>query len=182
MLNFSQQIVHPEIRNQTKQDSHKTHFQYTQETLGDSKVRCKWRRKQNLDFSYLMMYAQSRGRYYCQMEDDIIAKPGNQWLINPRHCTKGTMGNLPDGIPWINVLANVNVLKIFVILPSGIPHFPQDTSRPWKRLPRIRKPTTGFFLNFLDSASSANYSRRRTSPRSANSSSCSTKPNPWTIC
>jgi len=57
-------------------------FNNIKETLGDSKIRCKWRRKQNLDFSYLMMYAQSRGRYYCQMEDDVIAKPGNQWLIN----------------------------------------------------------------------------------------------------
>lgn len=46
------------------------------ETLGDSKMRTKWRTKQNVDFSYLMMYAQSRGRYYCQMEDDVIAKPG----------------------------------------------------------------------------------------------------------
>jgi len=51
-------------------------FNNIKETLGDSKIRCKWRRKQNLDFSYLMMYAQSRGRYYCQMEDDVIAKPG----------------------------------------------------------------------------------------------------------
>ena len=39
-------------------------------------MRSKWRTKQNIDFSYLMMYAQSRGRYYCQMEDDVIAKPG----------------------------------------------------------------------------------------------------------
>lgn len=44
--------------------------------LGDSKIRTKWRTKQNLDFSYLMMYAQTRGKFYCQMEDDIVAKPG----------------------------------------------------------------------------------------------------------
>merc|ERR1712168_464983 len=46
------------------------------ETLGDSKMRAKWRTKQNIDFSYLMIYAQARGRYYCQMEDDVIAIPG----------------------------------------------------------------------------------------------------------
>ena len=27
----------------------------------------RWRTKQNLDFSYLMMYAQSRGKYYVQV-------------------------------------------------------------------------------------------------------------------
>ena len=51
---------------------------FLQETLGDSKMRSKWRTKQNIDFSYLMIYAQARGRYYCQMEDDVIAKPGKE--------------------------------------------------------------------------------------------------------
>ena len=35
----------------------------------------RWRTKQNLDYCFLMMYAQSKGIYYVQLEDDIIAKP-----------------------------------------------------------------------------------------------------------
>ncbi|XP_033631482.1 alpha-1,3-mannosyl-glycoprotein 4-beta-N-acetylglucosaminyltransferase B-like [Asterias rubens] len=46
------------------------------ETFGDTQERVKWRTKQNLDFSYLMMYAQSRGKYYVQLEDDLVAQPG----------------------------------------------------------------------------------------------------------
>ncbi|XP_060783260.1 alpha-1,3-mannosyl-glycoprotein 4-beta-N-acetylglucosaminyltransferase B-like [Neoarius graeffei] len=46
------------------------------ETFGDSKERVKWRTKQNLDYSYLMLYAQDKGRYYIQLEDDIVAKSG----------------------------------------------------------------------------------------------------------
>lgn len=46
------------------------------QTYGDTKDRVKWRTKQNLDFSFLMLYARSRGVYYVQLEDDVIAKPG----------------------------------------------------------------------------------------------------------
>ncbi|XP_010771172.1 alpha-1,3-mannosyl-glycoprotein 4-beta-N-acetylglucosaminyltransferase A [Notothenia coriiceps] len=35
----------------------------------------RWRTKQNLDYSFLMMYAVSKGVYYVQLEDDIVAKP-----------------------------------------------------------------------------------------------------------
>uniref|UniRef100_A0A8C9RNF2 Alpha-1,3-mannosyl-glycoprotein 4-beta-N-acetylglucosaminyltransferase A n=1 Tax=Scleropages formosus TaxID=113540 RepID=A0A8C9RNF2_SCLFO len=45
------------------------------ETFGDSKERVRWRTKQNLDYSFLMMYAASKGLYYVQLEDDIVAKP-----------------------------------------------------------------------------------------------------------
>ncbi|EDV21512.1 uncharacterized protein TRIADDRAFT_30432 [Trichoplax adhaerens] len=41
--------------------------------LGDKRAQFNWRSKQNLDFAYLMMYATSRGKYYVQLEDDIIA-------------------------------------------------------------------------------------------------------------
>nr|XP_006011128.1 PREDICTED: alpha-1,3-mannosyl-glycoprotein 4-beta-N-acetylglucosaminyltransferase B-like [Latimeria chalumnae] len=37
------------------------------ETFGDSKERVKWRTKQNLDYSFLMLYAQSKGTYYVQV-------------------------------------------------------------------------------------------------------------------
>merc|ERR1712052_92745 len=33
------------------------------------------RSKQNLDYAFLMMYAQSRGTHYVQLEDDILTKP-----------------------------------------------------------------------------------------------------------
>lgn len=45
------------------------------ETFGDTQERVKWRTKQNLDFAFLMMYCSSRGTYYVQLEDDIIAVP-----------------------------------------------------------------------------------------------------------
>lgn len=45
-------------------------------TFGDTKERVRWRTKQNLDFSFLMLYARTRGFYYVQLEDDVIAKPG----------------------------------------------------------------------------------------------------------
>ncbi|XP_017278575.1 alpha-1,3-mannosyl-glycoprotein 4-beta-N-acetylglucosaminyltransferase A [Kryptolebias marmoratus] len=51
-------------------------FTTLKETFGDSKDRVKWRTKQNLDFSFLMMYAQDKGTYYVQLEDDVIAKTG----------------------------------------------------------------------------------------------------------
>ncbi|KAJ7319689.1 hypothetical protein JRQ81_019200 [Phrynocephalus forsythii] len=33
-----------------------------------------WRTKQNLDYCFLMMYAQKKGVYYIQLEDDIVVK------------------------------------------------------------------------------------------------------------
>ncbi|XP_004844474.1 alpha-1,3-mannosyl-glycoprotein 4-beta-N-acetylglucosaminyltransferase A isoform X1 [Heterocephalus glaber] len=44
------------------------------ETFGDSQERVRWRTKQNLDYCFLMMYAQEKGMYYIQLEDDIIVK------------------------------------------------------------------------------------------------------------
>ncbi|XP_037635889.1 alpha-1,3-mannosyl-glycoprotein 4-beta-N-acetylglucosaminyltransferase B [Sebastes umbrosus] len=51
-------------------------FTSLRESFGDSKERVKWRTKQNLDYSFLMLYAQDKGTYYVQLEDDIIAKTG----------------------------------------------------------------------------------------------------------
>ena len=45
-------------------------------TLNDPVERVKWRTKQNLDYAFLMMYAQSRGTYYVQLEDDILTTSG----------------------------------------------------------------------------------------------------------
>ncbi|XP_055916240.1 alpha-1,3-mannosyl-glycoprotein 4-beta-N-acetylglucosaminyltransferase B [Eupeodes corollae] len=43
-------------------------------TLNDPLERVKWRSKQNLDFAFLMAYAQPKGTFYVQLEDDILAK------------------------------------------------------------------------------------------------------------
>ncbi|XP_074847808.1 alpha-1,3-mannosyl-glycoprotein 4-beta-N-acetylglucosaminyltransferase A isoform X3 [Carettochelys insculpta] len=40
------------------------------ETFGDSKERVRWRTKQNLDYCFLMMYAQKKGTYYIQKHCD----------------------------------------------------------------------------------------------------------------
>lgn len=45
-------------------------------TFNDPPERVKWRAKQNLDYAFLMMYAQPRAVFYVQLEDDIIATPG----------------------------------------------------------------------------------------------------------
>lgn len=46
------------------------------QTLNDPPERVKWRSKQNLDFAFLMAYAQPKGTFYVQLEDDILAKRG----------------------------------------------------------------------------------------------------------
>ncbi|KAF4801448.1 Calmegin [Turdus rufiventris] len=50
-------------------------FSNLKKTFGDSEDRVRWRTKQNLDYSFLMLYAQPKGTFYLQLEDDIIAKP-----------------------------------------------------------------------------------------------------------
>ncbi|KAJ8410490.1 hypothetical protein AAFF_G00193940 [Aldrovandia affinis] len=70
-------------------------FSWLKESFGDPKERVKWRTKQNLDYCFLMMYAQSKGTYYVQLEDDIVARlnyfttmknftlqqPSEDWMI-----------------------------------------------------------------------------------------------------
>ncbi|XP_054706776.1 alpha-1,3-mannosyl-glycoprotein 4-beta-N-acetylglucosaminyltransferase A-like [Uloborus diversus] len=50
-------------------------FKNLRNTLGDPVERVRWRTKQNLDYAYLMMYAQAKGTFYVQLEDDILTKP-----------------------------------------------------------------------------------------------------------
>jgi alpha-1,3-mannosylglycoprotein beta-1,4-N-acetylglucosaminyltransferase A/B len=50
-------------------------------SLNDDKQRVKWRTKQNYDFTYLMMYSAIRGKYYIQLEDDVVTKPGYIHII-----------------------------------------------------------------------------------------------------
>nr|XP_018908098.1 PREDICTED: alpha-1,3-mannosyl-glycoprotein 4-beta-N-acetylglucosaminyltransferase A-like isoform X1 [Bemisia tabaci]XP_018908099.1 PREDICTED: alpha-1,3-mannosyl-glycoprotein 4-beta-N-acetylglucosaminyltransferase A-like isoform X1 [Bemisia tabaci]XP_018908100.1 PREDICTED: alpha-1,3-mannosyl-glycoprotein 4-beta-N-acetylglucosaminyltransferase A-like isoform X1 [Bemisia tabaci]XP_018908101.1 PREDICTED: alpha-1,3-mannosyl-glycoprotein 4-beta-N-acetylglucosaminyltransferase A-like isoform X1 [Bem len=44
--------------------------------IGDDLQRFTWRSKQNLDYGFLMMFALDRGRYYMQLEDDVLSKNG----------------------------------------------------------------------------------------------------------
>lgn len=44
-------------------------FNNIKQTYGDTKERVKWRTKQNLDFSFLMMYARMKAVYYVQMKE-----------------------------------------------------------------------------------------------------------------
>ncbi|XP_030386020.1 alpha-1,3-mannosyl-glycoprotein 4-beta-N-acetylglucosaminyltransferase A [Scaptodrosophila lebanonensis] len=54
--------------------SYYPNFETLRITLNDPLERVKWRSKQNLDFAYLMAYAQAKGTFYVQLEDDILTK------------------------------------------------------------------------------------------------------------
>ncbi|CAF1144128.1 unnamed protein product [Adineta ricciae] len=56
-------------------------FETLKLSLNDDKQRVKWRTKQNYDFTYLMMYSAVRGKYYIQLEDDVVTKPGYIQII-----------------------------------------------------------------------------------------------------
>ncbi|XP_077767262.1 alpha-1,3-mannosyl-glycoprotein 4-beta-N-acetylglucosaminyltransferase B isoform X3 [Canis aureus] len=68
-----------ELSPQEKEDSvivvliAETDPQYT--SVVTENIKALWRTKQNLDYCFLMMYAQSKGIYYVQLEDDIVARP-----------------------------------------------------------------------------------------------------------
>ena len=61
---------------------------------GDSMDRVRWRSKQLLDFTFLMMYAMRRGTYYVQLEDDVITKKGFVSTMN-QFALKMTAENKP---------------------------------------------------------------------------------------
>lgn len=51
----------------------------------------RWRTKQNLDYCFLMMYAQSKGIYYVQVSTDSLLRPpfpryGPGWQALPSLC------------------------------------------------------------------------------------------------
>lgn len=49
-------------------------FAKLRDTLNDNHQRVVWRSKQNLDFAFLMSYAQSKGTFFVLLEDDVVAK------------------------------------------------------------------------------------------------------------
>ncbi|KAG7273612.1 hypothetical protein CRUP_011041 [Coryphaenoides rupestris] len=78
-------------------------FSTLQETLGDSKERFKWRTKQTLDFSFLMLYAQDKGTYYvqkdCEAQKSLIKhrhKPSLFQHIGLHSSLSGKLQNLKD--------------------------------------------------------------------------------------
>ncbi|KAI4800073.1 hypothetical protein KUCAC02_016610 [Chaenocephalus aceratus] len=69
-------------------------FTLLRETFGDSKDRVKWRTKQNLDFSFLMLYAHDKGRFYVQLEDDVVCE--GRYFNNMK-----TFATLNDSEQWL---------------------------------------------------------------------------------
>lgn len=45
------------------------------QTFGDPTYRVQWRSKQNVDYSFLMLYCAKKSEYYLQLEDDITTVP-----------------------------------------------------------------------------------------------------------
>lgn len=66
-------------------------------TLNDPIERVKWRSKQNLDFSFLMAYSQTKATFYVQLEDDILAKRGYITIMKQFAVTKTAK---QDQDPW----------------------------------------------------------------------------------
>uniref|UniRef100_A0A8C0SSL6 Alpha-1,3-mannosyl-glycoprotein 4-beta-N-acetylglucosaminyltransferase A n=2 Tax=Canis lupus familiaris TaxID=9615 RepID=A0A8C0SSL6_CANLF len=71
---FSKEITSGLVEIISPPESYYPDLTNLKETFGDSKERVRWRTKQNLDYCFLMMYAQEKGIYYIQLEDDIIVK------------------------------------------------------------------------------------------------------------
>ncbi|KAJ8667281.1 hypothetical protein QAD02_008943 [Eretmocerus hayati] len=93
-------------------------FKKLRNTMGDNHQRVVWRSKQNLDFAFLMSYAQSKGTFYVQLEDDILAKANfvtvmktyalqkislrENWIVLD-FCSLGFIGKLFKcvDLPWL---------------------------------------------------------------------------------
>lgn len=75
-LRFSEYCENGLIEILSPPASYYPNFEKLRLTLGDPLERVKWRSKQNLDFAFLMSYAQTKATFYVQLEDDILAKRG----------------------------------------------------------------------------------------------------------
>ncbi|XP_070612743.1 alpha-1,3-mannosyl-glycoprotein 4-beta-N-acetylglucosaminyltransferase-like protein MGAT4D [Erythrolamprus reginae] len=81
-ISFSNEVLSGALELISPHESFYPDFSNLKETFGDSKERVRWRTKQNLDYSFLMMYAKQKGTYYLQLEDDIVASPHYLYRIN----------------------------------------------------------------------------------------------------
>nr|XP_060632187.1 alpha-1,3-mannosyl-glycoprotein 4-beta-N-acetylglucosaminyltransferase-like protein MGAT4D [Anolis sagrei ordinatus] len=73
--NFPKEVVSGFLEVISPPASYYPQLSNLKQTLGDSQERVRWRSKQILDFSFLMLYAQPKGTFYLQLEDDVEAKP-----------------------------------------------------------------------------------------------------------
>lgn len=75
-VRFSQYVENGLIEVLSPPSSYYPNMEKLRQTLNDSPERVRWRSKQNLDFAFLMAYAQPKATFYVQLEDDILAKRG----------------------------------------------------------------------------------------------------------
>ncbi|MGH0127023.1 UNVERIFIED_CONTAM: hypothetical protein FKN15_027883 [Acipenser sinensis] len=74
-------------------------FTDLKETFGDTRERVKWRTKQNLDYSFLMLYAQDKGRFYVQ--DSTSGSPGKDEPIGKARPSGTEKARLYSGPYWL---------------------------------------------------------------------------------
>ncbi|KAM9143540.1 alpha-1,3-mannosyl-glycoprotein 4-beta-N-acetylglucosaminyltransferase-like protein MGAT4D isoform 7-T7 [Pangshura tecta] len=86
------------------------------ETFGDSKERVRWRTKQNLDYSFLMLYAQPKGTFYLQKHCEgqkayvrIRSKPSLFQHVGIHSSLAGKIQNLKDKDFGKNMLHKAHV-------------------------------------------------------------------------
>lgn len=75
-VRFSQYVENGLIEVLSPPSSYYPNMEKLKITLNDPIERVRWRSKQNLDFAFLMAYAQPKATFYVQLEDDILAKRG----------------------------------------------------------------------------------------------------------
>lgn len=75
-VRFSQYVENGLIEVLSPPPSYYPNMEKLKITLNDPPERVRWRSKQNLDFAFLMAYAQPKATFYVQLEDDILAKRG----------------------------------------------------------------------------------------------------------
>lgn len=75
-VRFSQYVENGLIEVLSPPASYYPNMEKLKITLNDPPERVRWRSKQNLDFAFLMAYAQPKATFYVQLEDDILAKRG----------------------------------------------------------------------------------------------------------
>ncbi|XP_074983796.1 alpha-1,3-mannosyl-glycoprotein 4-beta-N-acetylglucosaminyltransferase-like protein MGAT4D isoform X2 [Caretta caretta] len=91
-------------------------FSNLKETFGDSKERVRWRTKQNLDYSFLMLYAQPKGTFYLQKHCEqqkaylrIRSKPSLFQHVGIHSSLVGKIQNLKDKDFGKNMLHKAHV-------------------------------------------------------------------------
>ena len=67
--------------------------------FGDSKLRAKWRSKQNVDFAFLMCYCEDISEYYLHLEDDVAASPKFMYKLHDFMSSQSQ--------PWVVIDASV---------------------------------------------------------------------------